>query len=42
MVSVVVLAGFGVLLVLNRLTAVTSWLESVMRAIGLGRLVHVG
>jgi len=40
--SVVVLAGFGVLLVLNRLTAVTSWLESVMRAIGLGRLVRVG
>jgi cytochrome c-type biogenesis protein len=40
--SVMVLAVFGVLLVLNRLTEVTSLLETAMRAIGLGRLVHVG
>ncbi len=40
--SVTLLALFGVLLVLNRLTWVTSELEGWMRAIGLGRLVNAG
>jgi len=40
--SSVLLAGFGVLLVLNRLTWVTSVLEGWMSNIGLGRLVHAG
>lgn len=40
--SVTLLALFGVLLVADRLTWVTSELESLMRAIGLGRLVDVG
>ena len=33
---------FGVLLVLNRISLVTSELETALRAIGLGRLVTVG
>ncbi|MGH9296763.1 MAG: cytochrome c biogenesis CcdA family protein [Acidimicrobiales bacterium] len=40
--SVTLLALFGVLLVLNQLTWVTSELETAMRAIGLGRLVTAG
>lgn len=40
--SIVVLGAFGVLLVLDRLTAVTSFLESLMRDVGLGRLVNLG
>lgn len=40
--SVTLLALFGVLLVLNQLTWVTSELETLMRAIGLGRLVDAG
>ena len=40
--SVVVLGAFGVLLVLDRLTEVTSLLESAMRAIGLVGLVNAG
>ncbi|GAC1530523.1 MAG: cytochrome c biogenesis protein CcdA [Acidimicrobiales bacterium] len=36
------LGGFGVLLTLNRLTVVTSELQSGLRAIGLGRLVTLG
>ncbi|MGH9304028.1 MAG: cytochrome c biogenesis CcdA family protein [Acidimicrobiales bacterium] len=40
--SVVVLACFGVLLVMNRLTSVTSVLESLMRDVGLGRLLNLG
>lgn len=39
LVSVTLLALFGVLLLLDRLTWVTSELEALMRAIGLGRLV---
>jgi cytochrome c-type biogenesis protein len=42
LVATVLLAAFGVLLILNRLTWVTTELESAMRAIGLGRLVTVG
>jgi cytochrome c-type biogenesis protein len=40
--SSALLACFGVLLVLNRLSWVTSVLESWMRDIGLGRLVNLG
>ena len=40
--SAVALAFFGVLLTLNRLTWVTSQLQSALRAIGLGRLVTLG
>ncbi len=40
--SAVVLAGFGVLLTLNRLTWVTTELETLMRVVGLGRLVSLG
>lgn len=40
--SAALLAFFGVLLVLNRLSFVTTELEAAMRAIGLGRLVTVG
>lgn len=40
--SVSLLALFGVLLVLDQLTWVTSQLEAVMRAVGLGRLVRAG
>ncbi|HTW98311.1 MAG TPA: cytochrome c biogenesis protein CcdA [Acidimicrobiales bacterium] len=38
--SALVLAGFGVLLVLDRLTWLTSQLETAMSAIGLGFFVH--
>jgi len=40
--SSILLALFGVLLILNRLTSVTSVLESWMRDLGLGRLVNLG
>ena len=40
--SVSLLALFGVLLVLNELSYVTTELEAAMRAIGLGRLVTAG
>jgi cytochrome c-type biogenesis protein len=40
--SAVALAFFGVLLAFNRLTWVTSQLQSALRAIGLGRLVTLG
>jgi cytochrome c-type biogenesis protein len=40
--SAVVLAGFGILLMLNRLSLVTTELEAALRAVGLGRLVDVG
>jgi cytochrome c-type biogenesis protein len=40
--SAVALAFFGVLLTLNRLTWVTSQLQSALRALGLGRLVNLG
>ncbi len=42
LLSAVVLAGFGVLLILNDLSWLTSELERVLRAIGLGSLVTVG
>jgi cytochrome c-type biogenesis protein len=42
LISITVLAAFGVLLVLDRLTEVTSLLETAMRAVGLGRLVKLG
>ena len=42
MLSVVVMGAFGVLLVTDKLTSVTSELETLMRAIGLGRLVTAG
>jgi len=42
LVSATTLACFGVLLTLNRLTLVTSELQSALRAIGLGRLVTLG
>jgi cytochrome c-type biogenesis protein len=42
LVSVTLLGLFGVLLVMNRLTWVTSELETFMRAVGLGRLVDLG
>lgn len=37
-----VMAGFGVLLFTDNLTYVTSGLETLMRAVGLGRLITVG
>lgn len=40
--SALLLAAFGVLLIMNRLTWVTSEFESAMRAIGLGRLITIG
>lgn len=40
--SAALLAFFGVLLVLNRLSFVTTELETAMRAVGLGRLVTAG
>jgi cytochrome c-type biogenesis protein len=40
--SVSLLAAFGVLLVLDQLTLVTSELETFMRAVGLGGLVNAG
>jgi cytochrome c-type biogenesis protein len=42
MISVVVMGAFGVLLFVDRLTWVTSELETLMRSIGLGRLVTAG
>lgn len=42
LISAVLLAFFGVLLVMNRLSFVTTELEAAMRAVGLGRLVTVG
>jgi len=39
---VFVMGGFGVLLFTDKLTEVTSELETLMRAIGLGRLVKLG
>jgi cytochrome c-type biogenesis protein len=42
MVSVVVMGAFGVLLLTDKLTWVTSELESLMRDVGLGRLVKIG
>ena len=42
LVSVVLLAAFGVLLVMNELTLITTELESAMRAVGLGGLVNAG
>jgi len=41
-VSVVVMGVFGVLLFTDKLTSVTSELETIMRVIGLGRLKTVG
>ena len=40
--SAVVLAGFGVLLALDRLTWVTTQLQTALQAVGLGRLVSLG
>lgn len=42
LVSVTLLGLFGVLLLFNQLTWVTTQLEALMRAIGLGRLVSAG
>ncbi len=36
------LAGFGVLLILNELPIITSALDTLLRHVGLGRLVTVG
>ena len=41
-VAVIVMGAFGVLLFTDRLTYVTSGLETFMGAIGLGRLITVG
>jgi hypothetical protein len=41
-VSVVVMGAFGILLFTDKLTYVTSDLETLMRWIGLGRLITVG
>jgi len=41
-VSVVVMGVFGALLFADKLTDVTSWLETLMRSMGLGRLITVG
>jgi cytochrome c-type biogenesis protein len=40
--SAVVLAGFGILLALDRLTWVTTELQTAFNAVGLGRLVSLG
>jgi cytochrome c-type biogenesis protein len=40
--SAVVLAGFGVLLALDRLTWVTTQLQTALQSVGLGRLVSLG
>lgn len=40
--SALVLGAFGVLLVLHRVSWVTSELETALRAVGLGRLVNAG
>jgi cytochrome c-type biogenesis protein len=42
LVSALVLTGFGLLLVVNRLTWVTAELSDGLRAIGLGRLITLG
>ncbi len=42
LVSAAILAIFGVLLVLDRLTWVTTQLETALESIGLGRLVTLG
>jgi len=42
LVASVLMVGFGVLLMLNRLTWVTTGLETALRHIGLGRLVTLG
>jgi len=42
LISALVLAGFGVLLTFDRLTYVTSELQNLLRAIGLGRLTTIG
>jgi hypothetical protein len=36
------MGAFGILLFTDKLTDVTSELETLMRAIGLGRLIRVG
>jgi cytochrome c-type biogenesis protein len=41
-ISVIVMAGFGILLFTDKLTYVTSELETLMRLIGLGRLKTLG
>jgi cytochrome c-type biogenesis protein len=41
-VSAVMMTAFGVLLLLDRLSTVTSELETALRAVGLGRLVNLG
>lgn len=41
-VSATLMVGFGVLLFLDRLSTVTSDLETALRAVGLGRLVNLG
>jgi cytochrome c-type biogenesis protein len=40
--SALVLAGFGILLTLDRLTWVTTQLQTALQAVGLGRLVSLG
>ncbi len=40
--SAVVLAGFGILLALDRLSWVTTQLQSALQSVGLGRLVSLG
>ncbi len=40
--AAVVLAGFGVLLTLDRLTWVTSQLQALLRHVGLERLIFLG
>ena len=42
LIAAVLMIGFGVLLMLNRLTWVTTGLETALRHIGLGRLVTLG
>ena len=42
LVSALLIVGFGILLTVNRLTWLTSELETAMRHIGLGRLVTLG
>lgn len=41
-VSAAVMVAFGLLLFFDRLTTVTSGLETALRAVGLGRLVNLG
>jgi hypothetical protein len=42
LLSATLMGAFGVLLVFNRLTWVTSQLQSTFRSVGLGRLVTFG